>query len=62
MSAPAKCDYCGRYGPLGSCEGCGAPNVPVYVVDVTTFNDPVPRVLGVRVPSLPKRCPDMVLR
>ena len=22
------CDYCGRYGPPGSCEGCGAPNRP----------------------------------
>lgn len=25
----AKCAYCGRYGPLGSCLGCGAPNKPV---------------------------------
>jgi len=25
---PARCAYCGRYGPLGSCEGCGAPNAP----------------------------------
>jgi hypothetical protein len=23
-----KCDYCGRYGPLGICEGCGAPTRP----------------------------------
>jgi hypothetical protein len=23
-----KCEYCGRYGPLGACEGCGAPNRP----------------------------------
>ncbi len=23
-----KCDYCSRYSPLGSCEGCGAPNTP----------------------------------
>lgn len=25
----AKCRYCGRYGSLGSCAGCGAPNTPV---------------------------------
>lgn len=25
---PVKCDYCGRYGALGQCEGCGAPNKP----------------------------------
>lgn len=24
----ARCAYCGRYGPLGRCEGCGAPNAP----------------------------------
>lgn len=24
----AKCAYCGRYGPLGACDGCGAPNAP----------------------------------
>ena len=23
-----RCDYCGRYGAPGSCEGCGAPNRP----------------------------------
>lgn len=23
------CDHCGRYGALGSCLGCGAPNRPV---------------------------------
>lgn len=27
--AQAKCDYCGRYGALGACAGCGAPNKPV---------------------------------
>lgn len=26
--AQAKCDYCGRFGPLGQCQGCGAPNRP----------------------------------
>lgn len=26
--ALVRCEYCGRYGPLGSCEGCGAPNRP----------------------------------
>lgn len=24
-----KCDYCGLYGKLGRCEGCGAPNRPL---------------------------------
>lgn len=24
-----QCAYCGRYGALGSCQGCGAPNAPV---------------------------------
>lgn len=24
----AKCAYCGRYGPLGSCLSCGGPNAP----------------------------------
>jgi hypothetical protein len=27
--AQAQCEYCSRYGPLGSCQGCGAPNRPV---------------------------------
>ncbi len=26
--AQAKCAYCGRYGGLGQCQGCGAPNQP----------------------------------
>lgn len=26
--APAKCAYCGRYGSLGQCQGCGAANRP----------------------------------
>lgn len=25
----AKCDYCGLHGPLGRCDGCGAPNRPI---------------------------------
>jgi hypothetical protein len=29
--AAAKCAYCGRYGALGQCAGCGAPNAPVRV-------------------------------
>jgi hypothetical protein len=24
----AQCEYCGRFGVLGQCEGCGAPNAP----------------------------------
>lgn len=27
-AAPARCPYCRRYGRLGQCEGCGAPNEP----------------------------------
>lgn len=27
--AQVKCAYCGRYGALGQCQGCGAPNRPV---------------------------------
>ena len=27
--AQAQCQYCKRYGPLGSCAGCGAPTAPV---------------------------------
>ena len=27
-AAAAKCAYCGRYGALGQCAGCGAPNEP----------------------------------
>lgn len=42
LCAQARCAYCGRFGPLGQCEGCGAPNVPVPVqpqIEVTTFGD-----------------------
>ncbi len=28
-SFAAKCPYCGLYGTLGRCVGCGAPNRPV---------------------------------
>lgn len=29
-SAPvARCPYCARYGDLGQCQGCGAPNEPI---------------------------------
>jgi hypothetical protein len=28
--AAAKCGYCGLYGELGRCIGCGAPNTPVH--------------------------------
>lgn len=63
--AQARCDYCGRYGTLGSCEGCGAPNRPVVVVapqdveyiDVTVFGDAKPRFI-----TIPARQPDRFLR
>lgn len=25
----AKCEYCARFGPVGQCAGCGAPNRPM---------------------------------
>lgn len=28
IKGAAKCAYCGRYGDLGACAGCGAPNAP----------------------------------
>jgi hypothetical protein len=48
--APAKCAYCGLYGALGHCRGCGAPNAPVHArrqIEVTTFGDRVPRYVEV---------------
>jgi hypothetical protein len=47
VCAQAKCEYCGRYGPLGPCEGCGAPTRPVRRIDVTQFGDQRPRYLEV---------------
>jgi hypothetical protein len=45
----ARCAYCGLYGPLGRCVGCGAPNEPAPVrrmvrapIEVTTFNQDGP--------------------
>jgi hypothetical protein len=42
----AKCEYCGLYGDLGRCDGCGAPNKPQLVtwydtnaIEVTTHGD-----------------------
>jgi len=29
---PARCEYCGRYGALGRCDGCGANNAPLRSV------------------------------
>lgn len=26
--AIVRCEYCGGYGPIGRCEGCGAPLAP----------------------------------
>jgi hypothetical protein len=40
--AQAQCQYCKRYGPLGSCQGCGAPNIPVqYPVTILTSPGPI---------------------
>jgi len=30
VCAQAKCGYCGLYGQLGPCRGCGAPNQPMF--------------------------------
>lgn len=46
-SCTAKCDYCGRYGDLGTCVSCGAPNVPVQRVDVTCYGDAKPRYIEI---------------
>jgi hypothetical protein len=36
----AQCAYCGRYGALGICPGCGAPNRPVGSrVEITGHGD-----------------------
>lgn len=35
--ATARCAYCGRYGPLGACEGCGAPNRPAIGVRLEAY-------------------------
>lgn len=34
--AQAKCAYCGRYGILGQCAGCGASNQPIKQERETT--------------------------
>ncbi len=58
----ARCEYCGRYGALGSCLGCGAPNRPVNpfrsdceYVEITVFGDARKRFL-----EIPPREPDIV--
>lgn len=47
----AHCSYCGRYGALGQCVSCGAPNEPIEWLDVTTHADRGPRFLAVRAPK-----------
>lgn len=42
----AKCEYCGRYGELGQCEGCGAPNRPYQRIDITGLSDRKPRYIS----------------
>ncbi len=35
-----KCDYCGRHGEFGQCEGCGAPHrLPRKRIEVTCYGD-----------------------
>jgi len=33
----ARCQYCRTYGPLGRCQGCGAPNEPIPAPQKPTF-------------------------
>jgi len=50
----ARCDYCGLYGDLGRCEGCGAPNEPqAQRIDATSL-------CGSR--TIPARRPETVQR
>jgi hypothetical protein len=42
-SLQAKCEYCGRWAPLGQCPSCGASNQPVPTgepIDVSTHDTP----------------------
>lgn len=45
--ADAKCSYCGRRGPLGQCEGCGAQNTVDAVVVTGRFEIGPPLEPGV---------------
>ncbi len=41
--AAAQCDYCKRFGALGVCAGCGAPNKPAEgrrLLDISTHSQP----------------------
>ena len=60
----AKCEYCGRYGPLGSCEGCGAPNQPDAIdrVEVTGLGDSEPRYILSHAGKLSKAQQDEIRR
>jgi hypothetical protein len=38
----AQCPYCGRFGALGQCQGCGAANQPIRNprrIEITCHND-----------------------
>ena len=45
----ARCQYCRTYGPLGRCQGCGAPNEPVPAPQKPTF-PPNREIRAVQVP------------
>jgi hypothetical protein len=36
-----RCSYCGRYGPFGSCAGCGAPVQPNQGMVILTSQKPL---------------------
>lgn len=70
--AQAKCGYCGRFGPLGSCEGCGAPNKPVQqprpdgIISAPDAGFITPnearRLCDLYLCNVPERRPDVVKR
>ncbi len=39
-----KCPYCARYGPPGTCLGCGAPNAPEPTKTGLPYVPPVERL------------------
>jgi hypothetical protein len=43
--AQARCAYCGLFGALGRCEGCGAPNNPTQLIEATDRHDARPRCI-----------------
>jgi hypothetical protein len=53
--AQARCSYCGLYGALGRCDGCGAPNNPTQLIEATDRHDARPRCIEGRTAFPPNR-------